>query len=197
MIRFVTVFWQLRQRASGQPGDCLPSISQGGETSSPNPLFNHPQIPSSIFRSLSRFKIKFIFSCSAWVCLGLDLEIYEEHLLCACWHFRVSIPRGSIHKAAVCWEAEETDWRISSHSDTAPAPWQPKQTSGDRRNLSDSSRTLHIRTQGYLKCAPCSQVHTPFCVCILDRKWEGGGWKWQAFFYILGVLLWLWGVISN
>lgn len=87
--------------------DCLPSISQGGETSSPNPLFNHPQIPSSIFRSLFRFKIKFIFSCSAWVCLGLDLEIYEEHLLCACWHFRVSIPRGSIHKAAVCWEAGE------------------------------------------------------------------------------------------
>lgn len=92
---------------------------------------------------------------------------------------------------------EETDWRMSSHSGAAPAPWEPKQTSGDRRNLSDSSRTLHIRTQGYLKCTPCSHVPTPSRVCILDRKWEGGGWKWWAFFYVLGVLLWLCGVISN
>lgn len=55
---------------------------------------------------------------------------------------------------------EETDWRISSHSDTAPAHWEPKQTSGDWRNLLNSSSTFHIRTWGYLKWALCSHVLT-------------------------------------
>lgn len=145
-----------------------------------NPTLDHSQIPSYISWSLLRFKIKFIFWCSVWVCFRLDLrDLWIVFTDCLLTTPVLLIPVGDFHRLQVCCEVGEggrlEDDIMQQHS--APSQLKPKQIFWGRNNL----RVAHLiwgykdvwhacRFRSSCCCLPLDQVHP----CCWDETW----WRW-------------------